>query len=224
MLASLPFSANAGTATAFAMKRGRAVAHAGGIVPVALLPGVDIPAGALVEVTSGILGVKLPDGTNAYFGGGTSFRLSLPDVREETPEIILLSGGVVLATTQGDFIVRCAAGTATVGDCTAAIVFAPRQDNVPGAMLVRVASGSVGANPADGRTVLVEKNTEAIFPMTATPIIRPLQKVPGETIVAASQGNLPALRASLQIPAYATPVATDTAKKPAPAPAESETK
>lgn len=205
---------DAATATVFAAKRGRPVAHTGESSHVVLLPGVDIPAGALVEVPSGVLGVKLPDGTVAYFSGGTRFRLSLPDGRDQKPEIMLLSGGLVLASSESDFVVRCAAGTADVGDCTAAIAYSPGPGTAPGVMMVRVAAGTVGVNVSGAGALRLAKGDERVFSAIEVRAPGRIDATMESAVIAASKGRVPALRTSVAIPSMpASPVVVDPPQK-----------
>lgn len=209
----LPVAASAaGNAMVFSLRRGVAKARVGDSVRM-LSPGVDVPKNALIEVSEGVMGVKLPDGTSLYFTSGTSFRFVFEE--DSPPVVILLSGSLTTNLKDAELTVRTSAGVVSSGEGAASVSYLPGASSATGALMLRVATGEWRVAPISGKAVAVAAGSQYIAlsgKMMKTDALDEQQII---SVNEGSSGNASSFRNAIIPPPW---LADELAKSPDPVP------
>lgn len=197
-LATAAFAAD--TATAFSLKGQARVKKGEGYNLIAV--GNGIANGGLVQVgAKSTLGVKLVDGSTAFFGPNSSCRMRFkPDSGPGSTEITLLSGSVAGNFTNGSATVVTAAGVADLSGTVSSVSFAPAQTG-GGALSVASTSGTASVTTVDASApVSVSAGQQLSVAPSApgvpvAPVTSTLSSEQIQTVASATSGSTDALTA-----------------------------
>jgi hypothetical protein len=197
-LSTAAFAADAGTA--FSLKGQARLKKGDGYTLIAV--GNGIAEGSFIQVgAKATLGLKLVDGSTAYFGPNSSFRLKFkPDSGPGSTEITLLSGSVAGDFTSGAALVVTASGVINLSGTVSCVSFAPGQTG-GGALSVACSSGTASVTTTGSTTsspVAAGQQLSVAPSASGTPmppVTSTLSAAQVQTVGSATTGNTSALTA-----------------------------